>query len=325
MEEVMKDTKEDKKQEHEAEDKIDFQKLGNVCLMIIVVLIIGNAILIYYMMNLSEYGKDVKNEVVNETERETLANLIDSVVSNANVTNNPTINATDANTRKISNENLIVLYNGLILDTSQMGEVELKYIDNASNDKDKYVITYYNYENFAFRDYTLGLLSNSNYENLVKIGNVGKVAISEKYEAITGMIDTKSYLPVIVSENNPKLQEEYDTIKTITTDLDKNGTDEYIIILANKATGYSKISLYDSMGKLMDNLAYIEKSKWNQTTNAEYYLSLENLNILDVDNDGVMEILLEIPKYEGEPSISLIKYKNGELSGKTNIECSLLP
>ncbi len=115
----MKDTKEDKKQEHEAEDKIDFQKLGNVCLMIIVVLIIGNAILIYYMMNLSEYGKDAKNEVVNETERETLANLIDSVVSNANVTNNPTINATDANTRKISNENLIVLYNGLILDTSQ--------------------------------------------------------------------------------------------------------------------------------------------------------------------------------------------------------------
>ena len=132
-------------------------------------------------------------------------------------------------------------------------------------------------------------------------------------------------LPTVVSENNGKLLEEYDTIKSIITDLDRNGTDENIVILANKKTGYSKISLYDSTGKLIADLAYIEKAKWNQTTNTEYYLSLDNVNILDVDNDGVMEILVEIPKYEGEPSVSILKYKNSELSGKLNIECSLLP
>ncbi len=108
-------------------------------------------------------------------------------------------------------------------------------------------------------------------------------------------------------------------------DLDLNGTDEYITILNNKTTGYSKISLYDTMGELVQDLAYIEKSKWNQTTHAEYYLNLENVNILDVDNDGVMEILVEIPRYEGEPAVSILKYKNNELIGKTNIECSLLP
>ena len=57
----------------------------------------------------------------------------------------------------------------------------------------------------------------------------------------------------------------------------------------------------------------------------EYYLSLSNVNIIDIDNDNIMEILVEIPKYEGEPSVSLLKYKNNELTGKKNIHCSLLP
>ena len=52
---------------------------------------------------------------------------------------------------------------------------------------------------------------------------------------------------------------------------------------------------------------------------------MDNVEIIDIDNDGIMEILVEIPKYEGDPSVSMLKYKNGELSGDTNIECSLLP
>lgn len=169
-----------------------------------------------------------------------------------------------------------------------------------------------------------GILSQPVYENLDKIEKVGKIAISEDYKAIPKEIKVVNTLPTIVSENNLKLTE-FDSVKTIIADLDVNGTDEYIIIFANRNTGYSKIALYDGAGKLISDLAYIEKSKWNQTTNAEYYLSLENVNIIDIDNDGVMEILVEIPKYEGEPSVSLLKYKNNELIGTTNIECSLLP
>ena len=89
--------------------------------------------------------------------------------------------------------------------------------------------------------------------------------------------------------------------------------------------GFSKIILCDNKGTKVADLASIEKSKWDTATNAEYYLSINNVEILDVDNDGIMEILVEIPHYEGEPSISLLKYKNGELQGKTNIECSLMP
>lgn len=330
MEERMSDTK-DKNEKNEKKD-INFQSIGNICLLIIVVLIIGNAILIYYMMNLSDYGETPQNilaeenTVVNEEQVDTIANIIGTAVAGStNTVTNTTVAATEVNSRKVMNEDLIVLYNGLILDTSKMDQVELKYIDNSSFDKDKYVITYYNYENFAYQDSALGRLSTPVYDNLVGIDNVGKIAISENYNAIPSTIRSINTLPVVVSDNNTKLLDDYDTIKTIIADLDMNGSEEYITIVANKTTGYSKISLYDSVGKLIADLAYIEKAKWNQTTNAEYYLSLDNVNIIDVDNDGVMEILVEIPKYEGEPSVSLLKYKNSELTGKKNIECSLLP
>lgn len=326
-EEKMQDTNEKKE-----EKKMNLQSLGNICLLIIVVLIIGNAILIYYMMNSTDYSQMPENVVeenqtnTNEEPVDTIANLITTVVTNTtNTATNTTVDATDANARKVMNENLIVLYNGLILDTSKMEQVELKYIDNSSLDKDKYVITYYNYENFAFKDYSLGKLTSPVFDNLVEIENVGKIAISEKYNAIPGEIKVINALPTVITDNNSKLSQDYNSIKTVIADLDGNGIDEYVAVLANKTTGYSKISLYDATGKLVSDLAYIEKSKWNQTTNAEYYLSLDNVNIVDVDNDGVMEILVEIPKYEGEPSVSLLKYKNNELTGKTNIECSLLP
>ena len=282
------------------------------------------------MMNLSEYSEDAPNELTeneltqNDVQVDTIANLLNTVISGNTAESTTTVEMADANSRKVMNENLIVLYNGLILDTTQMDQVELKYIDNSSYDKDKYVITYYNYENFAYVNATLGRLSMPIFDNLVGIQNVSKIAISESYDAIPNNIKIINTLPSVVLDNNSKLTE-FDSIKTILADLDMNGTDEYVTILANKNTGYSKISLYDSKGKLVGDLAYIEKNKWNQATNAEYYLSLENVNILDVDNDGTMEILVEIPKYEGEPSVSILKYKNSELMGKTNIECSLLP
>lgn len=320
----MKDTNE-KEKNHE--EKINFQSLGNVCLLIIAILIIGNAILIYYLANSKEYEENSNyqntiNDNTIEEEKDTVANILNTALTN-NITSS-TVDSTDVANRKVMNENLIVLYNGLILDTQEMKQVELKYIDNNNQDKDKYIITYYNYDKFAFRDSSLGVLSDPVYEGFVKVDNIGKIAISENYEAIPREIKVVNTLPTSVSEKNQKLLEN-DSIKTIIVDLDGNGTEESIIIVSNKTIGNSKIFLYDSFGSLIDELAHIEKSKWNLNVSGEYYLSLDNVNVLDVDNDGIMEILVEIPKYEGEPSISILKYANNKLEGKTNIECSLLP
>lgn len=306
--------------------------LGNFLLALLVVVIIATGSLVYYMIrkerkDYEQYNSLVQNVVKEEqstaTSDETLKDIIDSA-TNTPVASN-TIDAVDAASRKVMNENLTVLYNGLILDTSAMKQVELKYIDNSDQYKDKYIITYYNYSSFGFKESKLGALSTQIYDGLVKIENVGKIAISESYNAIPREIKVVNAIPTIIADKNPKIGD-FDSKKAIITDLDGNGTEEYILILANKTSGYSKIVLLDSSGtKVGDDLAYIEKSKWESATTEEYHLSLSNVEIIDIDNDGIMEILIELPRYEGDPTISLLKYKNGELQGDTNIECSLLP
>ena len=307
------------------------QKLGNILLFIIGTLIVFTGSVLYYLIYTNSQELAIENRIENndtivetfDSSNTTVAEVIENVIDIQSNTINTTVTTTDANNRKVQNEKLVVLYDGLLLDTSEMKQVELKYIDSTNTEKDKYVITYYNYENYSFKDSGLGSLSTQVYDGLLKITNVGKIAISESYQAIPRPIQVVNAIPTIISDNN-KLSD-YDTVKAIITDLDGNGTDEYILVLANKNTGYSKISFVDSTGSKLTDLAYIEKSKWGQVTEQGYYLSISNVQIVDIDNDGVMEILLEIPKYEGEPDISLVKYKNGELQGATNIECSLLP
>ncbi|MBO5397791.1 MAG: hypothetical protein J6A36_02505 [Clostridia bacterium] len=311
--------------------------LGNFLLALLVIVIIATGSLVYYMIrkerkdyeqynnlvqNVLQDEKNSENNNDNVSNNETIKDIIDSATNVTTETN--TVDAVDATNRKVMNENLIVLYNGLILDTTAMKKTELKYIDNSDQYKDKYVITYYNYESFGFKESKLGTISTQIYDGLVKIENVGKIAISESYEAIPREIKVVNAIPTIVSDKNPKIGD-FDSKKAIITDLDGNGTEEYVLILANKTTGYSKIVLLDSSGTKVADLAYIEKSKWESVTTEEYHLSLSNVEIIDIDNDGIMEILIELPRYEGDPSISLLKYKNGELQGDTNIECSLLP
>ena len=89
----------------EPEKKINFQMIGNIGLAIIAVLIIGNAILIYYLINnvqmigpqqIAELQQPVENE---QEEVDTVANLINTVVANGST--NTTVNSTDATPRKV--------------------------------------------------------------------------------------------------------------------------------------------------------------------------------------------------------------------------------
>lgn len=317
--------------------KLKIGTVGNFVLAAFIILIIGTGALTYYLIhsakndydkqyneiisNLPEVDNTVNNTVEDE-QVDTIANIIDSAIADATTqTTNTTTDATDA--KKLMNESLVVLYNGLILDTNVMDEVTLKYIDSKLDESEKYIITYYSYENYSFKDAKLGIFSSQLYDGLVKIDGVGKIAISEDYDAIPRNVKVVNTVPTVVSDNNPKISE-YDTIKTLIVDLDGNGTEEYILILANKTTGFSKITLVDSKGTKVADLASIEKSKWKPDSATEYYLSISNIETVDVDNDGIMEIVLEIPHATGDPTISLLKYNNGDLQGKTNIECSLL-
>ncbi|HIT71694.1 MAG TPA: hypothetical protein IAD08_07260 [Candidatus Scatovivens faecipullorum] len=321
------------KNEHEP-IKLKIGTVGNFILAALAILIVGTGALTYYLIHTAkedydkQYSEIVANisNIVNETEDENvipIGNLIDSAISDVTGQSSNTVTTDASNTRKTLNEELVVLYNGLILDTTKMDEVTLQYIDSTNKDADKYVITYYNYENYSFKDAKLGTLSTQVYEGLVKMENVGKVAISEDYEAIPRQVKVVNTIPTIISDNNDKISE-FDTVKTLIVDLDGNQTDEYILVLANKTTGFSKITLFDSKGVKVADLASIEKSQWKKDTNAEYYLSISNVEVIDVDNDGIMEIMVEIPQPTGDPKVSLLKYNNGALEGKTDIKCSLI-
>lgn len=314
--------------------KIKIGTVGNFVLLAFVILIIGTGALTYYLIHSAkddydkQYNEIISNltneEIIVEEEEEnveSVANIIDSAISE--VTPSTPTTTTDENTKKLMNESLVVLYNGLILDTTKMDEVSLQYIDSKIEESDKYIITYYSYENYSFKESKLGIFSSQLYDGLVKIDSVGKIAISEDYDAIPREVKVVNTVPTIVSDNNPKLVD-YDSIKTLIVDLDGNGTDEYILVLANKTTGFSKITLIDSKGSKIADLASIEKSKWKKDANTEYYLSINNVETIDVDNDGIMEIVVEIPHATGDSTVSLLKYNNGDLTGKTNIECSLL-
>lgn len=317
------------KEKNNGEYRVKVGTVGNFLLGIVIVLIILTSFYIYSFLhaakdNYDEQIKDSSGVLNDENEKpETIANIIDSALSNVTTSSSVEGTTTDVDSTKVMNEKLIVLYNGLILDTSKMDEITLQYIDATSEEKDKYVITYSNYENYSYKEDKLGTLSEPIYDGLLQIENVGKVAISENYNAIPRNIKVVNTIPKFILDNNSKLSE-YDAIKTLIVDLDGNQTNEYILVLANKSTGFSKIILVDSKGVVVSELASIEKSRWNNT-NTEYYLSINNLEVVDVDNDGIMEILVEIPHYEGGPTISLLKYKNGELQGKTGIKCSLMP
>ena len=321
---------------NQEEIKKESNRLLNALLAIIVLITVSTGAIIYY--SLYKYSKSngtiVTNNVVQD-DVSTAADIIDTALNTNTVEENiseeavttpssTTVTIGEADSRKVLNESIVVLYKGLILDIEEMGISQLKYIDNSNPSKDNYVITYFNYENYGFNNSTLGTLSTQVVDGLVKIDNVGKVAISEKYDAIPREIQVINSIPAVVLDNNSDLAS-YDTKKTIITDLDGNGTNEYILILAKKSKGESKIILVESTGFIKSTIAKMDKNGWDGVSSDGYYLSYSNIEILDVDNDGIMEIIFEIPTTNPVPSeISLLKYKNGDLSGTTDYVCSLV-
>ena len=84
--------------------------------------------------------------------------------------------------------------------------------------------------------------------------------------------------------------------------------------------------VYDSNFNKVDRLAYIEDGFWygiHELINKRN-LSLNDVEYLDIDKDNKMEIIVEIPVYEGE-GVSIYKYDNGKITGDTNYEIILKP
>lgn len=117
-------------------------------------------------------------------------------------------------------------------------------------------------------------------------------------------------------------------------DLDGDGKNEYLVCyIVNYAEGEigdgepqasSGIMLFDNNYKKIDDLVILENGFWANIKEENYkvFLSLDDVDYIDIDNDGIMEIIIRVPTYE-ITEISIVKYSNNKIEGETNVKANL--
>lgn len=229
-----------------------------------------------------------------------------------------------------------VLYNGTIIPV-KMGKVTASYIDEITEaNREKYNITYYNYEKGKSLGETKGDLIEGVFDNTAYVDNVKKFAISKKFDAIPRKYRTIDELPDELMD-----MADCSSVEIHSIDLDGDEKEEKIVCYAvdyseddfgdGEPVASSHIMLYDSNYKKIADLVDLEDGFAEQGQGkheaTKVFLSLDRVEYLDIDNDGIMEIIIDIPMYEGDglSDLSIVKYNNGELEGETNIKASVRP
>ncbi|MBR3152628.1 MAG: hypothetical protein IKF52_03380 [Clostridia bacterium] len=222
-----------------------------------------------------------------------------------------------------------VLYNGYeIKKTAGVQNLsEMKITDEATKKYNKKV--YYNYQNGQYAGETTGTFGEQIYEGVSVVDNVSRIAISEKYDAIPRKFTATDKLP-----NELKDMADYTHVEIQSIDLDGDGTDERIVgyhlnykageIGDGSPEASSGIILMDSNYKKIADLVTLEDGFWGgiKEEAQKIFIEIRDTEYVDIDNDGVMEIIIDVPTYEGK-QISIIKYDNGKVEGQTDIKASV--
>ena len=201
-------------------------------------------------------------------------------------------------------------------------------INNGSNTK--YNTKYYNYKNGKYAGESEGVLTET-YDGYAIVDNTERIAISQKYEAIPRTYTAINDLPEELND-----MADCSSVDIHSVDLDGDGKAEYIVCYTvNYAEGEigngepqasSGIMLFDSGYKKIADLVSLENGFWDniKEEDRKVFLSLNDVDYVDIDNDSIMEIIIKVPTYEGI-KISIVKYKNGNIEGETNLNASVLP
>lgn len=228
--------------------------------------------------------------------------------------------------QQILNPSYIVLYEGLEI-KKETGIQNLDYMKNTNENKEKYEITYSNYEKGEFLGETKGVFGEENiYDGYSYVENVKKIAISEKINAMPrNAIEIKS-LPKELKELS-----DYSSVEIESIDLDNDGNivcvnqymspEDYDNVNENET--YSEIILFDSKFCKRATLASWE-NKGVQELSKETCLQLEDVIYLDIDNDNNMEILINLPQYDSS-LLSIIKYSDDKITGETDFKVNMEP
>ncbi len=167
------------------------------------------------------------------------------------------------------------------------------------------------------------------YEGTYTVDNVSKIAISEKFDAVPRKSEKIKKVPEKLKEaiNNQEI------IDIDAIDLDGDGNNEYVVSRKdNNDKGFSEIDLikymekYDNYYVVAPLISIKGENNFDFTHNLDdlFEFSSDSIEYLDIDNDGIIEIIIELPFYEGL-GVSIYKYKDGIAYGDLNYEASTMP
>ena len=231
---------------------------------------------------------------------------------------------------KTENNKNIVLYNGMEILT-KAGIQDISDMKNTEDNKNKFNTKYYNYENGKYLNESIGTFGDETYEGYSVVSNVKRIAMTKKYTAIPREYVTINKLPNELADMS-----DYSSVNIDEIDLDGDGLKEHIVCYTFNASAddyedgeiqaSSGIMLFDNNYKKIADLVTLDQGFWGniKTENNKMFLSLKDIEYIDINEDGIMEIIIKVPSYSGT-KISILEYKNKILNGEKNIKASLLP
>ena len=221
----------------------------------------------------------------------------------------------------------IILFKGMEI-SNKIGLQDVT--DMRKNSEKDYNTKYYNYENGKYLNESNGLKEDT-YEGQFIISNVKKIAMTKKYNA------TPREFKTIKSIHNELIDMlDYSSVEINEIDLDGDNKKEHIICYTfdtsnadyedGEMQALSGIMLMDENYKKIADLVTLDNGFWGNIKSEEnkIFLSLKDVEYIDLDEDGIMEIIIEIPTYEGT-KISVLKYEKGVLSGEKDVKASVIP
>lgn len=216
--------------------------------------------------------------------------------------------------------------NIIIYDIFQMqpktGLQVLDYMDLTDENNNKFNTTYYNYANGEYQGISVGEFGcETAYEDMSFVKNVSQIAMTKKFNAIPRKCEMLKKIPAeIINDTN------YSELEVMKIDLDGDQKYEYIVCGHNDSNeteleSISKVMLYDNNYK---KIADIVELKDDFVDGEEVVLTFANIACVDLDNDNIMEIIIDVPIWEGK-EVDIIKYNKGKIDGEINYQASIRP
>ena len=296
------------------------KKLSIGTVIILLVIVAAIAVAATYMITKTEKQNINSNGAEEKTNNSDISE--ESDVANSETQKNNTENKTD------SEDKYFILYEGREIE-NKTGVQNLSDMKITNEANTKYNTKYYNYENGKYVGEKTGTFGEQTTEGESCVENVSKIAISKKTDALPRTYSTIKKLPKELEE-----MADYSSVEINKIDLDGDGKEEYIVCYTvdykegeigdGEPEASSGIMLLDSNYKKVADLAILKNGFWGdiKEESSKVFLSLKDVDYIDLDNDGIMEILIKIPQYEGS-KLSILKYNKGKIDGKTNLEVNV--